>query len=292
MHRLITDASIRLSCFHCSDASNTYLVRWAMRKYKRLRGHTTRAKGCLAGVARRVPILFAHWRLCDPASGRRELAEWGASRLRLLLEDVTLTKTDEVIAQLRFRGGATQTLRLPLPKPADQLRRTDPAVVAEIDRLLEHYSDAEIAEILNARGLRPGVADQCSDFIIWQPRRKYGLEDRCSRLRREGLLTLDDMATALGVHRSTVKRGQSKGQLVSHLVYNDKGQRLYVPPGEPVMIACLYCGKLINERRRGQKRKYCKVSCRTGAYARRRAAAGWVRTYRRRSPLRVQPQSD
>jgi len=226
------------------------------------------------------------WR--DPATPHRERKRM----VRLLLEDVTLTKTDEVIAQLRFRGGATQTLRLPLPKPADQLRRTDPAVVAEIDRLLEHHSDAEIAEILNARGLRPGVADRFSDFIIWQLRRKYGLEDRCNRLRREGLLTLDDMAIALGVHRSTVKRRQSKGQLVSQLVYNDKGQRLYAPPAEPVMIACLHCGKLINERRRGQKRKYCKVSCRTSAYARRRAAAGWVRTYPRRSPLRLQPQSD
>jgi len=108
------------------------------------------------------------------------------------------------------RGGATHTLRLPLPKPADQLRRTDPAVIAEIDHLLEHHSDAEIAEILNAQGLRPGVADRFSAFVIWQLRRKYGLEDRCSRLRRGGLLTLDDMATTLGVHRSTVKRRQSK----------------------------------------------------------------------------------
>jgi len=41
---------------------NEYLIRWAMRKYKRLRGHLTRAVEWLAGVARREPNLFAHWR--------------------------------------------------------------------------------------------------------------------------------------------------------------------------------------------------------------------------------------
>ncbi len=41
---------------------NDYLVRWAMRKYKRLRGHRTRAVVWLAGVARRERCLFAHWR--------------------------------------------------------------------------------------------------------------------------------------------------------------------------------------------------------------------------------------
>ncbi len=42
---------------------NEYLVRWAMRKYKRLRGHRTRTVNWLASVARRVPRLFAHWRV-------------------------------------------------------------------------------------------------------------------------------------------------------------------------------------------------------------------------------------
>jgi hypothetical protein len=39
-----------------------YLVRWAMRKYKRLRGRPRRARSFLATVARREPALFAHWR--------------------------------------------------------------------------------------------------------------------------------------------------------------------------------------------------------------------------------------
>jgi RNA-directed DNA polymerase len=41
---------------------NEYLVRWAMRKYKRLRGHPARARGFLSDVAKRQPDLFVHWR--------------------------------------------------------------------------------------------------------------------------------------------------------------------------------------------------------------------------------------
>jgi RNA-directed DNA polymerase len=42
---------------------NDRLIRWAMRKYKRLRGHYARSVKWLAGVARRSPNLFAHWRV-------------------------------------------------------------------------------------------------------------------------------------------------------------------------------------------------------------------------------------
>ncbi len=42
---------------------NDYLNRWAQQKYKRLRGHLSRTWRWLAGVTRRAPALFAHWRL-------------------------------------------------------------------------------------------------------------------------------------------------------------------------------------------------------------------------------------
>jgi Group II intron, maturase-specific domain len=48
---------------------NHYLMRWAMRKYKRLRGHPTRAARFLAAVAARDRSLFAHWRIVRPTAG-------------------------------------------------------------------------------------------------------------------------------------------------------------------------------------------------------------------------------
>ena len=41
---------------------NKALVRWARRKYKRLRHHKTRAAALLQEIAKRSPTLFAHWR--------------------------------------------------------------------------------------------------------------------------------------------------------------------------------------------------------------------------------------
>lgn len=40
-----------------------FLIRWAMRKFKRLRGHKRRASYWLGSVRRREPKLFVHWRL-------------------------------------------------------------------------------------------------------------------------------------------------------------------------------------------------------------------------------------
>jgi RNA-directed DNA polymerase len=50
---------------------NGLLVRWAMRKYKRLRRHRRRAEYWLGCLARREPRLFAHWYLLGlrPAAG-------------------------------------------------------------------------------------------------------------------------------------------------------------------------------------------------------------------------------
>lgn len=50
---------------------NELLVRWAMRKYKRLRAHHRRAEHWLGGIARREPRMFAHWQLLGvtPAAG-------------------------------------------------------------------------------------------------------------------------------------------------------------------------------------------------------------------------------
>jgi RNA-directed DNA polymerase len=42
---------------------NEYLVRWARRKYKRLRRYPAKARRLLATVYRREPGLFAHWRV-------------------------------------------------------------------------------------------------------------------------------------------------------------------------------------------------------------------------------------
>jgi RNA-directed DNA polymerase len=58
---------------------NEYLVRWAMRKYKRLRRAPRRTRRTLADIATRVPRLFAHWQVAAPRRGRERLD--GGSRV-------------------------------------------------------------------------------------------------------------------------------------------------------------------------------------------------------------------
>ena len=47
-----------------------HLVRWAMQKFKRLRGRPMRAWAWLEAVRRHKPKLFAHWHLIAPRQGR------------------------------------------------------------------------------------------------------------------------------------------------------------------------------------------------------------------------------
>ena len=42
---------------------DSHLVRWALRKYKRLKRSKPRARAWLRGVRERQPVLFAHWSL-------------------------------------------------------------------------------------------------------------------------------------------------------------------------------------------------------------------------------------
>jgi predicted DNA-binding protein with PD1-like motif len=72
----------------------------------------------------------------------------------LLLEDVTLLRDRQIIMHVRFKGGAVRAMRLPLPLRTYERGKTNSAIVAEIDRLLDQHTSAEIAEILSPRQVK------------------------------------------------------------------------------------------------------------------------------------------
>ena len=53
--------------------------------------------------------------------------------VRLLIEDVTLTKNRQITVPVRFKGGATETITLPLPPPIGQLRKNPAPLVATVE---------------------------------------------------------------------------------------------------------------------------------------------------------------
>lgn len=151
--------------------------------------------------------------------------------LRLLIEDVTLIiKSDTLHVDIRFVGGATRSFNLPLPKSCVELRTTDAEVVKEIDRLMDTYTDGEIADVLNERGVRTVVTTPWTAARIGRLRAIYHLTDRRTRLLAQGLLAPEDVAVRYGVVLSTVHLWRRRGLLRAHPV-NDRGDYLYeIPP--------------------------------------------------------------
>jgi hypothetical protein len=171
----------------------------------------------------------ALWR--DPATPDRERKRM----LRLLIEDVTLHRGKEIVTHVRFRGGATKTIRLPRPLPIGELRRHSAKLVAEVDRLIDQYTDKAIAAILNERGIRSCDNGDFHRLMIRNIRLAYGLKSRYERLRVLGYLTAEEIAGQLGMAVSTVKGWRYKGWLQA-AAYNDKPQYLYAPPSDDTPV--------------------------------------------------------
>jgi len=163
----------------------------------------------------------------DPQTPPRERKRMA----RLLLEDVTVLKDKQLTAHLRFKGGKTQTLCLPLPQPLWKTWETPKKIIAEIDRLLDEHTEGQIAGLLNRQGWHAGKGGVFHARIIARLRRDHELKPRYQRLREKGCLTPREMADKLGVSRCTVRQWGRQGLLIAH-AYTDKNECLYECPGD------------------------------------------------------------
>ena len=137
-------------------------------------------------------------------------------------------------------------MRTILVPAAWKIRQTKAATIAEIDKLLDHHTCAEIAAILRRRGLPNGEGRQFNPAMVQRVIRTYQLPSRRQRLLDAGLIPLAQMAALLGVSTSTVKIWYHAGLITGH-PYNDKGQCLYPPPGENPPTRAQ--GRKLSERR-------------------------------------------
>jgi len=151
--------------------------------------------------------------------------------VRLILDDVTLIRNDQIIAHVRFKGGITKTLTVPVPLNAWQQRATSLEVVREIDRLLDHNTYSQIATVLNERGLHTGEGRAFTPQAVARVMRRYSVMPRYDRLRKAGMLTVDEMAAILGISPQRVTIWNRQGLLRGH-AYNDKNDCLFEHPGD------------------------------------------------------------
>jgi DNA invertase Pin-like site-specific DNA recombinase len=148
--------------------------------------------------------------------------------LGLLLEDVTLLRQDDQITlSIRFRGGATTTLRVPVRIGAWRGRKTPPTVVARAATLLASHTDADVAALLNADGLTTGAEAPFDVAAMQWLRQRYGLSSRREHLLAAGTLTAAHLAARLGITASQVRHWRADGHLTATRC-NDK-EWLYDP---------------------------------------------------------------
>lgn len=170
--------------------------------------------------------------------------------VRLLIEDVTLRKDDDITANVRFKGGAHQALAIPRPPRAWEARRTVPEVITEIDRLLNDHTIGQLAGILNERNFRSGEGLAFTSTIVARLCRDYQLKCRYDRLREAGKLTMTEIAEQLHVSTNTVKTWCRHGLLQGY-AYNDKNERLFEPLDESIPVKSQ--GRKLSERCRFPK---------------------------------------
>jgi hypothetical protein len=148
---------------------------------------------------------------------------------RLLITDVTLIKTGcGITVHVRWRGGQDHSMTLPLPLNAWQERKTPQATIDLIDQLLDEHTYGEVAGILTQRGITSGERKTFTDGRLRAHCDRYRLRSHYQRLRETGLLTLDEIASELGAHPSSIKRWYRLGLITGRLA-DDRGTCLYHP---------------------------------------------------------------
>jgi hypothetical protein len=169
------------------------------------------------------------WR--DPKTSHRDRKRMA----RLLLEDVTLKRNGRAVGvHLRFKGGAIKELHLPLPLPAWEARKTKAEIVQKVNELLDRHDENQVAEELNAAGLRSSCGRPFTRARIFRLCQTHKLPGRTERLRQRGYLRGDEMARLIGVHWGALpywrKLGFIKGTAQNlHVGY------FYEPPSQQVI---------------------------------------------------------
>lgn len=172
------------------------------------------------------------WR--DPGTKPREKKRL----LRLIIEEVTLDRSQTIRAHVRFRGGATATVEVPRPETMNERDRAEPELVALIDELLDEHTEKQIAEIFTQRGLRSPRGANFNKHTIRKIRVSNGLELRADRLKRRGFLSKTDACKRLRigipkldalVAEDLVARHVAAGRSAFYEIRPALGRRPHVP---------------------------------------------------------------
>ena len=182
----------------------------------------------LEGLARDLPKLWAADSTQD--RDRKRL-------LRAMIADITITSQPtgpELQVGIRWRSGASEQHTIQRPKTRQEVIRTPAAAIELTRRLAADNSNAQIAERLNAAGLRAGTGGPFKaehvQWIRWRHKISYP-----ASYARDGELTVTEIAQRFGISDGTVYAWIETGKLA---VRRGPANRLYIPYGPDVEQHC------------------------------------------------------
>jgi hypothetical protein len=136
--------------------------------------------------------------------------------LRLLIKDITVAKGPEpkqLKLQIRWQGGATDTIELCLPKSRAEAVRYPSPFVAHIRDLAKDRYDDEIAGALNREGLKSTTGKPFTASMVSWIRFKHRIPGPA---RPSGTLSVAEVCQRYGVSHWVVYEWIGKGLIPAH----------------------------------------------------------------------------
>ena len=153
--------------------------------------------------------------------------------LRLLIQDVTVTRGDDIRLQVRWKGGAHAELHVPLPKNAYEARRTPQDVVDTIAGLTANHTDQQIADLLNSQGRITGTGLEFTRQRVRKIRAEKNIPGYTDHLRSAGMLTFHELMARFGITVAGLIRLRQSGAI--RTVRTNQKKHLYEPPNEDLL---------------------------------------------------------
>jgi hypothetical protein len=157
--------------------------------------------------------------------------------LRALIADVTLTSDrhePEVRVGIRWQSGAAEEHTIERPKTRAEVTRTPPQAVELIRQLAAEHTNAQIAELLNAAGLRTGHGHPFTARSVHWLRWAHKIPSPTT-WAHDSELTVRQIAERFGVSTGTVYDWISTRKLTAR---RGPDSRLYVPLPPEVEQQC------------------------------------------------------
>jgi len=123
--------------------------------------------------------------------------------LRLVLKDITIAKAAKTVTlQIRWHGGATEELSVPLRPKASEQWRHDPALVERVRELAQHATDEQMVEQLNQAGVKTRKGNSLTVSALRWIRYKHAIP--VPDLKRAEECTVPEVAEYFSVSRHVV----------------------------------------------------------------------------------------